>query len=70
MSKRKINIDMAALIQRKPSAGPLVEPAEAVAIALSMVPAKSTGHICSPESPAVRLVLQSLKLAGWKIEAR
>ncbi len=50
-------------------AGPLVEPAEAVAIALSMLP-RSTGQLCSPNGPAVRLVLQSLKLAGWKIEPR
>lgn len=49
---------------------PLIEPAEAIAIALSMVPLKSTGHICSPDSAAVRLILQSLKLAGYKIEPR
>lgn len=64
---RHLIIDDLALILRKPRASPLVEPAEVIAIALSMVPS-STGHICSPESPAVRLILQSLKLAGWKIE--
>lgn len=67
---RTLVIDQLALNMRKPSAAPLVEPAEAVAIALSMLPSKSTGHICSPESAAVRLILQSLKLAGWKFEPR
>jgi hypothetical protein len=65
-----LTIDPVAIDARKPRAGPLVEPGEAIAIALSMLPAKSTGRICSPESPAVRLVLQSIKLAGWKIEPR
>lgn len=68
--QRTARLDLSALIARKPRAGPLVEPAEAVAIALSMLPAKSTGQLCSPESPAVRHVLLSLKLAGWKIEPR
>ncbi len=50
-----------------PPGTPLIEPAEAVAIALSMVPAKSTGRICSAESPAVRLVLKALINSGWKL---
>lgn len=70
MAKRAPRLDLSALISRKPSAGPLVTPSEAVAIALSMLPAKSTGQLCSPECPAVRHVLLSLKLAGWKIEPR
>jgi hypothetical protein len=69
-AKLKLAIDQSALAARKPSAGPLVDPGEAIAIALSMLPPKSTGRICSPQSPAVRLVLQSIKLAGWKIEPR
>lgn len=70
MGKRLARIDLTPLILRKPRAGPLVDPAEAVAIALSMLPAKSTGQLCSPESPAVRHVLLSIRLAGWKIEPR
>jgi hypothetical protein len=69
-AKLKLVIDHSAVAARKPSAGPLVEPGEAIAIALSMLPAKSTGRICSPNSSAVRLVLQSIKLAGWKMEPR
>jgi hypothetical protein len=65
---KTLMIDLLALELRKPCAGPLVTPSEAVAIALSMLPAKSTGHICSPDSVAVRLILQALKRAGWKIE--
>ena len=68
--KRELMIDRIALSLRKPSAGPLVEPAEAVAIALSILPAKSTGRLCSPDSLAVRHILHSLKLAGWKFEPR
>jgi hypothetical protein len=66
---RRLLIDDAALAFRKPRAGPLVEPSEAIAIALSMLPAKSTGTLCSPDSPAVRHVLLSLKLAGYKVVA-
>lgn len=70
MAKRRALLDLAPLVLRKPRAGPLVDPAEAVAIALSMLPAKSTGQLCSPESPAVRHVLLAIKLAGWKHEPR
>lgn len=67
---RTLIIDQIAATLRKPCAGPLVEPAEAIAIALSLLPSKSTGHLCSPDSLAVRLILQSLKVAGWKHEPR
>ena len=68
MGKRKarVRLDLSALISRKPTAGPLVTPAEAVAIAISMLPPKSMGQLCSPESPAVRHVLLAIKLAGWE----
>jgi hypothetical protein len=47
----------------------MVTPAEAIAIALSMVP-KCGGKIMSPDSAAVRLVLKAIKEAGWKLEPR
>jgi hypothetical protein len=49
---------------------PLLDPARCIAIALSLADKTSSGRIYSDNSPAVRLVLHSLKLAGWKIEAR
>jgi len=63
-------IDLLATTLRKPTARPLVEPAEAVAIALSMLPAKSTGQLCTPDCAAVRHVLLALQMAGWKLEPR
>jgi hypothetical protein len=52
-----------------PGPGPLVDPAEAVAIALSIVPSMGK-RLLSPDGPEVRTVLLALKLAGWKIEPR
>jgi hypothetical protein len=46
---------------------PLVAPAEAIAIGLSMVPSMGK-RLLSPDGVEVRQVLLSLKLAGWKIE--
>lgn len=60
-------IDRAALDARKPRAGPLVTPAEAIAIALSIVRWKP-GDLLDPEGRVVSLVLKAIKDAGWKIE--
>lgn len=49
------------------TASPLVDPAEAIAIGLSMVPSMGK-RLLSPEGVEVRQVLLALKLAGWKIE--
>lgn len=54
---------------RKPTAGPLVEPAEAIAISLSMTQ-PGPARLVSPDGPMVRNVLLALKLAGYKIVAR
>lgn len=62
-------LDQAAIDARKPRAGPLVEPAEVIAIALSMVQ-WTPGKMHDPDHPAVRLILSGLKSAGWKIEPR
>jgi hypothetical protein len=60
-------IDRASLDSRKPRAGPLVEPAEAIAIALSIVRWKP-GDLLDPEGRVVTLVLKSIRRAGWKFE--
>jgi len=65
-----LTIDREALDARKPRAGPLIDPAEAVAIALSMLPLTAFGHICSPESQGVKLILRALREAGYKIVPR
>lgn len=56
---------------RKPRAGPLLDPAEAVAVALSMVPDRrtDTGRL-SEDSPLVKAVIDGLHLAGYKIVPR
>jgi hypothetical protein len=62
-------IDQAAVDARKPSAGPLVEPAEAIAIALSVTEWKPGGLI-DPDGVIVATVLKAIRDAGWKIEPR
>lgn len=46
---------------------PAIEPAEAIAIALSIV-RWTPGKMQSPDGIAVRLILKSLKDCGWKFE--
>ena len=50
-----------------PPGTPLIEPAEAVAIALST---SRIGKSFAPESLVVRLVLQALTRSGWKLVPR
>jgi hypothetical protein len=67
---RRLLIDELSLTSlRKPSARPLVEPAEAVAVALSIAQ-PGPARLVSPEGPMVRTVLLAIKLAGYKIEPR
>ncbi len=63
---RRLVIDQLATILRKPSAAPLVTPAEAIAIALSTV-RYSPGDLLDPDGRVVQLVLRSIREAGWKI---
>lgn len=56
-----------ALDTAPPPPGPLVQPSEAIAIALSIV-RWSPGTLHHPDGRVVRLVLKALKDAGWKIE--
>ena len=55
--------------QREPSAKPMVEPEEAVAIALSMTQ-PGPARLISPDGPMVRHVMLALKLAGYKVVPR
>lgn len=55
---------------KETGSGPLIDPARCIAIALSLADNTPSGRTYSDNSSAVRLVLHSLKLAGWKIEAR
>lgn len=56
---------------RKPRAGPLLEPAEAIAVALSMVPDRRTqSGLLTEKSPLVKAVVDGLHLAGYKIVPR
>lgn len=64
-----LTIDQAAVDARKPSAGPLVEPAEAIAIALSLV-RWTPGRLHGPEDRVVTLIVQAIQKAGWKFEPR
>lgn len=64
-----LTIDRSAIAARKPRAAPLVEPAEAVAIALSVAQWKP-GGLLDPDGTVVRMVLKAIKDAGWKIEPR
>ncbi|MBR0871175.1 hypothetical protein JQ633_12460 [Bradyrhizobium tropiciagri] len=66
---KRVLIDELALSLRKPTAAPLIDPGEAVAVALS-ISQPGPARLISPDGPMVRLVLLSLKLAGYKIEPR
>ena len=65
---RQFLIDQVATILRKPTAKPLVTPAEAIAIALSTVRWKP-GGLLDPDGVIVHLVLKAIRQAGWKIVA-
>ena len=66
---RQLTIDRLAVQLRKPQAAPLVTPAEAIAIALSVV-RWTPGVLQDPDGRTVTLVLKALHEAGWKIEPR
>jgi hypothetical protein len=64
---QSLTLDRAAIDARKPCTGPLVQPAEAIAIALSIVRYKP-GDLYDPDGRVVQLVLRAIRDAGWKIE--
>lgn len=70
MTDLPLSIDRMPLQSRKPRAGPLLEPGEVIACALSMVPYRWSGRMLGENSLPVRAVLQALHQAGWKIEPR
>lgn len=63
------DVDQIAATDGSPRPAPLIEPAEAIAIALSMLP-RSSDRLCGPDSEEVTLVLQSIRLAGWTFAPR
>ena len=65
----RLIIDQAAVDARKPCAGPLVQPSEAIAIALSIVRWKP-GDLLDPEGRVVTLILKAVRDAGWEIVPR
>lgn len=67
MAERSMVIDMAAMMQRKPSAAPLILPSEVIAIALNTV-RWVPGRMHDPDDKVVQLILHGLKEAGWKVE--
>ena len=64
-----LTIDQCAVDARKPSAGPIITPAEAIAIALSVVRWKP-GDLQDPDGDVVALVVKAVNDAGWKFEPR
>jgi hypothetical protein len=65
-----VSIDRMPLEARKPRAGPLLDPDEVIACALSMVPYRWSGRLLSESSIPVRAVLDGLHQAGYKIVPR
>lgn len=65
-----LSVDLMPLSSRKPRAGPLLDPDEVIACALSMVPYRWSGQLLSERSVPVLAVLEGLHRAGWKIVPR
>ncbi len=66
---KPIIINPALLAHRKPAAGPLVKPREAISAGLSMV-VEGPPSLIGPRGKAVNMVLEALERCGWKIEPR
>jgi hypothetical protein len=64
------SIDPIPIESRKPRAGPLIEPEEAIMIALQSIPAEWWGRVIRPDSLPVQAVLQAIERTGYKIVAR
>jgi hypothetical protein len=63
--------DRMPLSSRKPRAGPLIDPDEAIAMALNSIPYEWWKKMpLSEQSQPVREVLNALRLAGYKIVPR
>lgn len=68
--KLPVIVDRMPLEVRKPRAGPLLDPDEVIALALSSVPYRWSGRALSETSQPVQEVLTALHLAGYKIVPR
>ncbi len=64
MSALPISIDLMPLKYRKPKAGPLLEPKEAIAIGLLY----GFGAKFDEDGKQVKAILEAIKGAGYKIE--
>lgn len=70
MSRLPTSVDRMPIEARKPRAGPLLDPGEVIALALSSIPYRWSGRALGEDSPPVREVINALHLAGYKIEPR
>jgi hypothetical protein len=59
-------VDPPAALLRKPTAAPIIMPAECIALALTAAQ-WSAGRIMDPNGDVVQLVLKSLRHEGYKI---
>lgn len=62
--------DLAPVFARKPRAGPILDPDEVIAAALSMIPYRWSGRLLAVDSLPVRAVQEALHKAGYKIVPR
>jgi hypothetical protein len=71
MSQLPPSIDRMPIEQRKPRAGPLLDPDEVIACSLNGITHEWWRHMpLSASSIPVREVLNGLRLAGYKIEPK
>ena len=69
MSQLPKSVDRMPLGMRKPSAGPLLDPDEAIALALNGIPYEWWRRLpLSENSDAVKAIRDGLRMAGYKIE--
>lgn len=69
-TKLPLSVDLMPLDARKPRAGPLLDPDEVIALALSAIPYRWSGRALSETSVPVVEVMTALRLAGYKIVPR
>lgn len=67
---RPRTLDRDAIAARKPRAGPLLDPSEVIAAALTTVEWKPERKFVDPSDVVVKTILDGLRMAGWKIEPR
>lgn len=68
--RRQLLIDRLAGELLKHVDGPLLEPERAIAVTLSIIPARWSGRRVSEDSLPVRLILHAIKSSGYDIVPR